>query len=75
MSDLSILGIPVANPVLVGSGLLTDQERNIRKLIAKGAGAVVTKTIHPSPPMGLDERILRLPVGMLNSTTLSLIHI
>ncbi|MFJ9978732.1 beta/alpha barrel domain-containing protein [Streptomyces cyaneofuscatus] len=71
MSDLSILGIPVANPVLVGSGLLTDQERNIRKLIAKGAGAVVTKTIHPSPPMGLDERILRLPVGMLNSTTYS----
>ncbi|MGW2514860.1 dihydroorotate dehydrogenase [Streptomyces scopuliridis] len=71
MSDVSILGLPLANPVIVGSGLLTDQERNIRKLIDKGAGAVVTKTIHPSPPQGLDERILRLPVGMLNSTTYS----
>ena len=68
MSDVTILGLPIANPVIVGSGLLTDQERNIRRLIEKGAGAVVTKTIHPSPPQGLDERIVRLPVGMLNST-------
>ncbi|MFJ2516545.1 dihydroorotate dehydrogenase [Streptomyces griseoviridis] len=71
MNDISILGLPLANPVVIGSGLLTDQERNIRKLIEKGAGAVVTKTIHPRPPKGLDERILRLPVGMLNSTTYS----
>ncbi|MET9453172.1 dihydroorotate dehydrogenase [Streptomyces cinerochromogenes] len=71
MPDLAVLGLPIANPVIVGSGLLTDQERNIRRLIEKGAGAVVTKTIHPSPPTGLDERILRLPVGMLNSTTYS----
>jgi dihydroorotate dehydrogenase (fumarate)/dihydroorotate dehydrogenase (NAD+) catalytic subunit len=69
--DVSILGLPLANPVIVGSGLLTDQERNIRRLIGKGAGAVVTKTIHPKPPQDLDERILRLPVGMLNSTTYS----
>ncbi|GAA2287444.1 dihydroorotate dehydrogenase [Streptomyces ruber] len=71
MRDVSILGLQLANPVIVGSGLLTDQERNIRRLLEKGAGAVVTKTIHPSPPQGLDERILRLPVGMLNSTTYS----
>ncbi|MCX4762372.1 dihydroorotate dehydrogenase [Streptomyces sp. NBC_01275] len=71
MSDVSILGLSIANPVIVGSGLLTDQERNIRRLIERGAGAVVTKTIHPNPPQGLDERILRLPVGMLNSTTYS----
>lgn len=71
MRDLSILGLPLTTPVIVGSGLLTDQERNIRRLLEKGAGAVVTKTIHPNPPQGLDERILRLPVGMLNSTTYS----
>ncbi|MEU9349885.1 dihydroorotate dehydrogenase [Streptomyces griseoloalbus] len=71
MLDVSILGLPLDNPVIVASGLLTDQERNIRRLIERGAGAVVTKTIHPSPPKGLDERILRLPVGMLNSTTYS----
>ncbi|MGW5508219.1 dihydroorotate dehydrogenase [Streptomyces albogriseolus] len=71
MLDVPILGLPLANPVIVGSGLLTDQERNIRRLLGKGAGAVVTKTIHPRPPQGLDERILRLPVGMLNSTTYS----
>ncbi|WP_275560143.1 dihydroorotate dehydrogenase [Streptomyces sp. 5-6(2022)] len=71
MSDVTILGLPIANHVIVGSGLLTDQERNIRRLIERGAGAVVTKTIHPTPPQGLDERIVRLPVGMLNSTTYS----
>ncbi|MEU6482230.1 dihydroorotate dehydrogenase [Streptomyces sp. NPDC047017] len=71
MRDLAVLGLPIADPLIVGSGLLTDQERNIRRLLEKGAGAVVTKTIHPSPPTGLDERILRLPVGMLNSTTYS----
>ncbi|MEU3622993.1 dihydroorotate dehydrogenase [Amycolatopsis coloradensis] len=71
MPIFPILGLRTKNPVIIGSGLLTDQEGNIRKLLAKGAGAVVTKTIHPSPPEGLAERILRLPVGMLNSTTYS----
>ncbi|MCB5907482.1 dihydroorotate dehydrogenase [Streptomyces pinistramenti] len=66
-----VLGLSLANPVVIGSGLLTDQERNIRRLLETGAGAVVTKTIHPSPPTGLDERILRLPTGMINSTTYS----
>lgn len=71
MLDAPILGLSPAVPVVVGSGLLTDQERNIRRLLDTGAGAVVTKTIHPNPPRGRDERILRLPVGMLNSTTYS----
>ncbi|MDH6626594.1 dihydroorotate dehydrogenase [Streptomyces sp. LBL] len=71
MPDFPVLGLRIKNPVIVGSGLLTDQERNIRRLLTSGAGAVVTKTIHPSPPQGLEERILRLPVGMLNSTTYS----
>lgn len=71
MSDVTIMGLSLKNPVIVGSGLLTDQERNIRTLLAAGAGAVVTKTIHPSPPKDLNERILRLPVGMINSTTYS----
>ncbi|MEU5299233.1 dihydroorotate dehydrogenase [Streptomyces noursei] len=66
-----LLGMDLANPVVVGSGLLTDQERNIRRLLHSGAGAVVTKTIHPNPPAGLDERIIRLPTGMINSTTYS----
>ncbi|MEW1654127.1 dihydroorotate dehydrogenase [Streptomyces sp. NPDC093707] len=66
-----VLGMDLANPVVVGSGLLTDQERNIRRLLISGAGAVVTKTIHPNPPTGLDERIVRLPTGMINSTTYS----
>ncbi|MFD7237123.1 dihydroorotate dehydrogenase [Streptomyces syringium] len=66
-----ILGLPLSSPVVVGSGLLTDQERNIRRLLAAGAGAVVTKTIHPNPAPSGDERLLRLPTGMLNSTTYS----
>src|SRR2546430_14017 len=71
MSRPTVLGLSLNNHVLVGSGLLTDQERNIRKLLATGAGAVVTKTIHPAPSPSSGERILRMPFGMLNSTTYS----
>ncbi|MEU6912253.1 dihydroorotate dehydrogenase [Streptomyces olindensis] len=66
-----ILGLRLSSPVVVGSGLLTDQERNIRRLFDDGASAVVTKTIHPDPGPAGDERLLRLPTGMLNSTTYS----
>ncbi|CAH2935610.1 MAG: Dihydroorotate dehydrogenase-like protein [uncultured Paraburkholderia sp.] len=71
MISVDFLGLQLRNAILVGSGLLTDQERNIRRLIQAGAGGVVTKTIHPSPPRGLDERVFRIPTGMLNSTTYS----
>ncbi|MCQ8836409.1 dihydroorotate dehydrogenase [Streptomyces malaysiensis] len=68
---MDVLGLTLENPVIVGSGLLTDQERNIRKLLASGAGAAVTKTIHPNPPKDLNERIIRLETGLINSTTYS----
>lgn len=73
MADLStvFLGVNISNPVVVASGPLTDREKSIRGMFAHGAGAVVTKTIHPSPPKNLDERILRIETGMLNSTTYS----
>ncbi len=67
----SFLGLSIVNPLVVASGPLTDQEKSIRRMFACGAGAVITKTIHPSPPQGLDERIVRIPTGMLNSTTYS----
>jgi dihydroorotate dehydrogenase subfamily 1 len=67
----SVLGLSLPSPIVVGSGLLTDQERNIRRLLAAGAGAVVTKTIHPAPPRSGHERLARLPTGMLNSTMYS----
>ncbi len=66
-----MLGIRLSSPVVVGSGLLTDQERTIRRLLERGAGGVVTKTIHPNPPPGGGERIVRIRGGMLNSTTYS----
>ncbi|MFK0289877.1 dihydroorotate dehydrogenase [Streptomyces sp. NPDC090442] len=67
----SVLGLALTSPIVVGSGLLTDQERNIRRLLTAGAGAVVTKTIHPTPPRSGNERLSRLPTGMLNSTMYS----
>lgn len=67
----AILGLSLSSPLVIGSGLLTDQERNIRRLLAAGAGAVVTKTIHPAPPRSGNERLSRLPTGMLNSTMYS----
>lgn len=69
--DYQILGLDLSVPVMVGSGLLTDQERNIRNLLKVSDGAVVTKTIHPNPPKGLEERIQHINTGMLNSTTYS----
>ncbi|MFI1104424.1 dihydroorotate dehydrogenase [Streptomyces melanogenes] len=70
-APVEVLGLRLHSPVVVGSGLLTDQERNIRRLIEDGAGAVVTKTIHPDPGPSGNERLLRLPTGMLNNTTYS----
>lgn len=70
-SATEVLGLRLLSPLVVGSGLLTDQERNIRRLLSGGAGAVVTKTIHPGPLPGGDERLLHLPTGMINSTTYS----
>ncbi|MBQ6644789.1 MAG: hypothetical protein IJH84_27720 [Saccharopolyspora sp.] len=70
-SAVEVLGLTLSSPLVVGSGLLTDQERNTRRLLAKGAGAVVTKTIHPAPGVLANERLLRIPTGMLNSTTYS----
>lgn len=67
----AILGLSLSSPLVIGSGLLTDQERNIRRLLSAGAGAVVTKTIHPAPPRSGNERLSRLPTGMLNSTMYS----
>jgi dihydroorotate dehydrogenase subfamily 1 len=67
----SVLGLLLSSPIVVGSGLLTDQERNIRRLLDAGAGAVVTKTIHPASPRSGNERLARLPGGMLNSTMYS----
>lgn len=67
----TVLGLTLRSPVVIGSGLLTDQERNIRRLLAAGAGAVITKTIHPNPTDTKEERILRVATGMLNSTTYS----
>lgn len=66
-----ILGLKIRTPIIVASGTITDQEAGIRRLLALGAGAVVTKTIHPCPPPKLNERVLRIPQGMLNSTTYS----
>ncbi|MFF7651593.1 glutamate synthase-related protein [Streptomyces sp. NPDC007983] len=71
MPDFPLPGLRAKTPVVVGSGRLTGQERTIRRLLAQGAGAVVTQTIHPCPPEAPDERILRLPVGMLGSTACS----
>ena len=71
--ELTLLGIPINCPIIVGSGLLSDQEKNIRQLIACGAGAVVTKTIYPYQDTDLHhpESIYAIETGLLNNTTYS----
>ncbi|MFJ4383747.1 hypothetical protein ACIP02_05325 [Pseudomonas sp. NPDC089408] len=70
-SGYSVLGLQLASPLIVGSGLLSDQARNIRQLLARGAGAVVTKTIFPGCEKTHAERIHVIGTGMLNNTTYS----
>lgn len=66
-----VCGIELKSPIIAGSGLVTDSERNIRHFLAHGAGAVVTKTIHPAPPIGNSEKVTEISTGWLNSTTYS----
>ncbi|WP_447803259.1 hypothetical protein [Pseudomonas serbica] len=66
-----VLGMALASPIIVGSGLLSDQAKNIRQLLAHGAGAVVTKTIYPISEKKHVERIYAIDTGLLNNTTYS----
>ncbi|QWA13528.1 dihydroorotate dehydrogenase [Sodalis ligni] len=67
----SLLNLRLSNPVIVGSGLLTDRVKLIRQFADIGAGAVVTKTLYPSHIDSQDENIYPLESGMLNNTTYS----
>ncbi len=66
-----VLGMKIKNPIIVGSGLLSDQAKNIRQFIAHGAGAVVTKTIYPRSEKLHTEKTYLFSTGMLNNTTYS----
>ncbi|MBJ9975369.1 dihydroorotate dehydrogenase [Pseudomonas sp. S75] len=66
-----ILGLHLKSPLIVGSGLLSDQPRNIRQLLAHGAAAVVTKTIFPDCQKTHAEQIHVIETGLLNNTTYS----
>lgn len=66
-----VLGMTLASPIIVGSGLLSDQAKNIRQLLVHGAGAIVTKTIYPISEKKHVERIYAIDTGLLNNTTYS----
>lgn len=71
MHNYWLCGLQLISPLIVGSGLVTDNEKNIRKYLRQGAGGVVTKTIHPNPPKGSKEKVISIATGWLNSTTYS----
>lgn len=66
-----VLGMNLKSPIIIGSGLLSDQAKNIRQLLKRGAGAVVTKTIYPTSEKNYPERIYTLGTGLLNNTNYS----
>ncbi|MCT8347279.1 dihydroorotate dehydrogenase [Photorhabdus temperata] len=66
-----VLGMKIKNPIIVGSGLLSDQDKYIRQFIVHGAGAVVTKTIYPNSEKLHTEKTYSISTGMLNNTTYS----
>lgn len=67
----TVLGIPVASPVLIGSGPLTDQWGKVQHLLGCCAGAVVLKTIYAGPPTEDYEGTRRFRSGALNSVRYS----
>ncbi len=66
-----ILGLSLANPILVASGPLSDSLIQIRRALEIGAGGVVTKTIYMGAPERGIERVRKCPAGLFNSTTYS----
>ncbi|HEX6949640.1 MAG TPA: tRNA-dihydrouridine synthase [Nitrospira sp.] len=68
---VAVLGIECANPLLVASGPLTDTVQQIGKLLAWGAGGVVTKTIFAGSEPAIREQFVRYGAGALNSTMYS----
>jgi dihydroorotate dehydrogenase subfamily 1 len=67
-----ILGLRLANPLLVASGPLSDSLVQIRRALSAGAGGVVTKTIYfGGQNEKVTERVRKCPAGLFNSTTYS----
>lgn len=66
-----MLGMRLANPVLVASGPLSESLAQIQRALAAGAGGVVTKTIYAGEKEAFKERIVRSAAGAFNSTTYS----
>nr|CBX79259.1 hypothetical protein, similar to dihydroorotate oxidase [Erwinia amylovora ATCC BAA-2158] len=64
----NMLGLKLKSSVIVGSGLISDQAKNIRQLLMCGAGAVVTKTIYPLSVKTHTERVYPIGTGLLNNT-------
>ena len=59
------------NPVMVASGPLSDSARAIKRLLAAGFGAVVTKTIAPRPSVPVRNAVCSLDGGLLNQELFS----
>lgn len=70
-TECSVLGMSLSNPIIVASGLLTDSSKQIRRAVACGAGAVVTKTIYAGREAEATEKVRMILTGALNSTTYS----
>lgn len=66
-----ILGLRLPHPICVGSGMITDQRRQISRLLELGAAAVVTKTVFAGARVRTDEKIRFFAHGAVNSTTFS----
>jgi dihydroorotate dehydrogenase subfamily 1 len=66
-----VLGLTLANPVIVASGAFSDSLQQIRRAFDAGAGAVVTKTIYSGQKDKTIERVKKTPLGAFNSTTYS----
>ena len=70
MPDLrTILGpLTLKNPTILASGIMDEDAGSMRRIIASGAGAIVTKSIGLSPRPGYpNPTVVETPCGLLNA--------
>jgi dihydroorotate dehydrogenase (NAD+) catalytic subunit len=65
---VEIVGIRLANPTMLASGILDETGRTMLEASRAGAGAVVTKSVGLEPRNGhANPSVVELPFGLLNA--------
>jgi len=66
--SISLVGLELANPTILASGILGYSAESLNRVIKGGAGAVVTKSVGIAPRMGYSNpTVVQAEGGLINS--------